>query len=139
MYINNVCKHNNSLAYTSIGAATLMALGEHAHSLTELDCRFCSFPSSTDLTSLARGCSQLRTLRLSRCEINDTHLAAIGRYCSALIDLDISYTYVTDYGIIALANGICRQLQSLSVVKCNVTTIGLQALYATRPDIVIER
>jgi hypothetical protein len=41
--------------------------------------------------------------------------------------------------MLALANGICHLLSTLTITRCDVTTIGLQSLYANRPNLVIQR
>ncbi|CAH9083883.1 unnamed protein product [Cuscuta epithymum] len=65
----------------------------------------------------------LEVLNLDGCpKITDTSLTALAENCVLLNDLDVSRCSVTDSGVAALAHGVQRNLQILSLSCCGMVT-----------------
>ncbi|XP_047329571.1 EIN3-binding F-box protein 1-like [Impatiens glandulifera] len=67
--------------------------------------------------------STLEQLNLDGCKgLTDASLIAIARDCSMLTELDVSRLGITDLGVAALASGLQFNLQILSVAGCSKVT-----------------
>ncbi|XP_022858089.1 F-box/LRR-repeat protein 4-like [Olea europaea var. sylvestris] len=82
------------------------------------------------LISIAEKCKLLVSLQLEECHLDDEALAAIGKYCSRLEDINLrDCVGLTDAGLFQLAVGCGRTLKSLGVASCeSLTDISLEAV-----------
>ncbi|XP_012069470.1 F-box/LRR-repeat protein 4 isoform X1 [Jatropha curcas] len=110
--------------------AGLSALGDGFPRLEKLSLIWCSTVSSLGLMSLAYKCSFLVSLDLQGCYVGDNGLAAIGRGCKRLEDLNLRFCEgLTDTGLVELAQGCGKSLKTVSVAACaKITDISLEAV-----------
>ncbi|KAF2287798.1 hypothetical protein GH714_002762 [Hevea brasiliensis] len=114
----------------SLSDAGLSALGDGFPRLEKLSLIWCSTVSSLGLMSLAYKCSFLMSLDLQGCYVGDRGLAAVGKCCKQLEDLNLRFCEgVTDTGLVELAQGCGKSLKSLGVAACaKITHISLEAV-----------
>ncbi|GKU85623.1 hypothetical protein SLEP1_g262 [Rubroshorea leprosula] len=108
----------------------LTALADEFVKLEKLSLIWCSDISSFGLTSFAQKCASLRSLDLQGCYIGDQGLAAVGKCCQQLQDLNLRFCEgLSDRGLIDLAIGCGESLKSLGVAACaKITDISLEAV-----------
>ncbi|GAA0160927.1 hypothetical protein LIER_17367 [Lithospermum erythrorhizon] len=83
--------------------------------LNTLECRGCPLVTSLGLGAIAIGCKQLTKLDIKKCyNIDDTGMVPLAHFCQNLRQINLSYTSVTDVGLLSLASVSC--LQSLTVL-----------------------
>ncbi|XP_047954986.1 F-box/LRR-repeat protein 3-like [Salvia hispanica] len=108
-----------------IGDTSLTALAACIH-LKTLEIRGCPCLSSLGLSAVAIGCKQLAVLDIKKCYITDDGLISLAQNSQSLKQINISYCPVTDVGLVALAS--IRRLQNLTVLNVmKVTVDGLVA------------
>ena len=90
---------------------------------------------------------KLTVLNLSNCHISDEALRALSQYgCYQLVDLNVSYTMVTDGGVAALCvgknsdQGGCPNLRSLQLTGTRITDRSLRLIggYVAEQDNVAQ-
>nr|XP_023922352.1 F-box/LRR-repeat protein 4 isoform X3 [Quercus suber] len=113
-----------------ISDAMLSVLGEGFSKLEKLSLIWCNNVTSTGLASLAQKCSLLKSLDLQGCYVGDPGLAAVGQCCKWLEDLNLRFCEgLTDAGVIELALGCGKSLNTLGVAACaKITDISLEAV-----------
>uniref|UniRef100_A0A2P2JXI3 F-box/LRR-repeat protein 15-like leucin rich repeat domain-containing protein n=1 Tax=Rhizophora mucronata TaxID=61149 RepID=A0A2P2JXI3_RHIMU len=95
--------------------------------LNTFESRGCPLITSLGLAAIAVGCKQLTKLDIKKCHnIDDAGMLPLAHFSQYLRQINISYTSVTDVGLLALASISC--LQSLTVLHLKgLTPNGLAA------------
>ncbi|PKA64853.1 F-box/LRR-repeat protein 3 [Apostasia shenzhenica] len=104
-----------NLAYcTEVTDNALRSLSK-CSKLNTLEIRGCSQISDCGLATIAEGCREIAKLDLKKCyDISDIGMVPLAHLCCSLRQLNLSYSSVTDVGLLALANTSC--LQSLTIL-----------------------
>ncbi|KAK9734331.1 hypothetical protein RND81_04G132200 [Saponaria officinalis] len=83
--------------------------------LNTLECRGCPLISSLGIAAMAVGCKQLTKLDIKKCyNINDFGIIPLAHFSQNLRNINLSYTSVTDVGLLSLASISC--LQSMTIL-----------------------
>ncbi|XP_047307705.1 F-box/LRR-repeat protein 3-like [Impatiens glandulifera] len=83
--------------------------------LNTLEIRGCSFITSTGLAAIAMGCRNLTKLDIKKCcSIDDAGMITLAHFSQYLRLINLSYSSVTDIGLLSLASISC--LQSLTIL-----------------------
>ncbi|XP_015897663.3 F-box/LRR-repeat protein 3 isoform X1 [Ziziphus jujuba] len=91
--------------------------------LNTLESRGCPLITSLGLAAIAVGCKQLTKLDIKKCSnIDDTGMIPLAHFSQNLRQINLSYTSVTDVGLLSLASISC--LQSLTILHLNGLTPG---------------
>ncbi|KAJ8898931.1 hypothetical protein K2173_008425 [Erythroxylum novogranatense] len=100
-------------------------------SLTTFESRGCPLLTSLGLAAIAVGCKQLNKLDIKKChDIDDAAMLPLAHFCQNLRQINLSYTSVTDVGLLSLACLSC--LQSLTILHLKGLTLnGLAAALPT--------
>ncbi|KAL6987915.1 hypothetical protein U1Q18_013661 [Sarracenia purpurea var. burkii] len=86
--------------------------------LNTLESRGCPLVTSLGLAAIAVGCKQLIKLDIKKCyNINDTVMIPLAHYSQNLRQINLSYTSVTDVGLMSLASISCLQNMSILHLK----------------------
>ncbi|KAK4396062.1 F-box/LRR-repeat protein 3 [Sesamum angolense] len=95
--------------------------------LKTLESRGCPLITSLGLTAVAVGCKQLAKLDIKKCHsIDDAGMIPLAHFSQNLKQINLSYTSVTDVGLLSLASISC--LQSMTVLHLEgLTPSGLAA------------
>lgn len=89
--------------------------------LVQLELRACSQITSAGISYIGASCKHLRELDVKRCKfVGDHGVLALSRGCRNLRQVNLSYTAVTDAGMMAIANMSC--IQDMKLVHVNVTS-----------------
>ncbi|CAI0466491.1 unnamed protein product [Linum tenue] len=97
----------------------LITLSDQFPALERLSLIWCSNVSSLGLVSLSLKCSLLKSLDLQGCYVGDGGLAAIGRCCKQLQELNLRFCEgLSDVGLVELAEGCSKSLKTLGVAAC---------------------
>ncbi|XP_051130336.1 F-box/LRR-repeat protein 3 [Andrographis paniculata] len=112
-----------NIAYCKlISDRSMMSLSK-CSKLNTLESRGCSMITSLGITAIAVGCKQLSKLDIKKClNIDDTGMIPLAHFCQNLKQINLSYTSVTDVGLLSLASIGC--LQSLTVLHLNGLSPG---------------
>ncbi|KAL8517148.1 hypothetical protein ACS0TY_015385 [Phlomoides rotata] len=116
-----------SIAYcTLISDRSLMALSKCSQ-LNTLEIRGCPLVTSLGLAAIAVGCKQLAKLDIKKCpNIDDGGMIPLAHFSQNLKQINLSYTSVTDVGLLSLASISC--LQTMTVLhQEGLTPSGLAA------------
>ncbi|KZV15255.1 F-box/LRR-repeat protein 3 [Dorcoceras hygrometricum] len=105
---------------------SLMSLSK-CSKLHTLEIRGCTLITSSGLAAIAEGCRQLAKLDVKKCpNIDDSGMLPYARLSQNLKQVNLSYTSVTDMGLLSLACISC--LQSLTVLHVEgLTPTGIAA------------
>ena len=93
--------------------------------LQNLQC--CNTPVTDVAARLLSQCTALTNLNLSSTSITDTGVTLVAESCPLLQSLDLSFCKVTDSGALALSFG-CPELRYLSLKHTTVGELGLVAI-----------
>ncbi|GMY25618.1 F-box/LRR-repeat protein 3 [Fagus crenata] len=95
--------------------------------LNTIECRGCPHITSLGLATIAAGCKQLTKLDIKKCyKIDDTGMIPLAHFSQNLKQINLSYSSVTDVGLLSLASISC--LQSLTILHLkDLTPSGLAA------------
>ncbi|KAL2500266.1 F-box/LRR-repeat protein 3 [Forsythia ovata] len=95
--------------------------------LNTLESRGCPLITSFGLSAVAMGCKQLTKLDIKNCQnIDDAGMIPLAHFSQNLRQINLSYTSVTDVGLLSLASVSC--LQSMTVLHLEgLTPSGLAA------------
>ncbi|GFP92796.1 F-box/LRR-repeat protein 3 [Phtheirospermum japonicum] len=116
-----------NLAYCEfISDCALMSLSK-CSKLNTLESRGCPLITSSGLAAIAVGCKQLSRLDIKKCRnIDDAGMIHLAHFSQNLEQINLSYSSVTDVGLLSLASISC--LQSMTVLHLEgLTPIGLVA------------
>ncbi|KAG8377089.1 hypothetical protein BUALT_Bualt09G0132100 [Buddleja alternifolia] len=116
-----------NIAYcTSITDRSLMTLSQ-CLKLNTLESRGCPLITSFGLAAIAVECKQLSKLDIKKCRnIGDGGMIPLAHFSQNLKQINVSYTSVTDVGLLSLASISC--LQSMTVLHVEgLTPSGLAA------------
>ncbi|EPS67415.1 hypothetical protein M569_07360 [Genlisea aurea] len=116
-----------SLSYcSSISDRSLRSLSK-CSKLNTLECRGCPLVTSLGLAAIAVGCKQLSKLDIKKCRnVDDAGMVPLARFSLNLKQINLSYTSVTEVGLLSLASISC--LQSLTALHVEgMTAAGLGA------------
>ncbi|CAA0836241.1 F-box/LRR-repeat protein 3 [Striga hermonthica] len=116
-----------NIAYCDfISDSALMSLAK-CSKLNTLETRGCALITSSGLAAVAAGCKQLSKLDIKKCgNIDDAGIMHLANFSQNLKQINLSYSSVTDVGLLSLASISC--LQSLTVLHLEgLTPIGLCA------------
>ncbi|XP_059668097.1 F-box/LRR-repeat protein 3 [Cornus florida] len=116
-----------NIAYCKdITDSSLLSLSK-CSKLSTLESRGCLLITSFGLAAIAVGCKLLTKLDIKKCyNINDAGMIPLARFCHKLGQINLSYSSVTDVGLLALASISC--LQSITILHLkNLTPSGLTA------------
>ncbi|KAG6437039.1 hypothetical protein SASPL_101946 [Salvia splendens] len=116
-----------NIAYcTSISDTSLIALSK-CTKMSTLETRGCPLVTSLGLAAIAVGCKQLTRLDIKKCvNIDDGGMIPLSHFSQNLNQINLSYTNVTDLGLLSLARISC--LQSMTLLhREGVTPAGLAA------------
>ncbi|KAM1380147.1 hypothetical protein ACFX2I_021915 [Malus domestica] len=114
----------------SLSDAGMTAIGDGFPKLEKLSLIWCSSVSSIGLTSLADKCKLLKSLDLQGCYVGDQGLAAVGKCCKQLEDLNLRFCEgLTDVCLVELALGVGNSLKSLGIAACaKITDAAMEAV-----------
>ncbi|CAN1276870.1 F-box/LRR-repeat protein 3 [Linum perenne] len=91
--------------------------------LNTFESRGCSLITSLGLAAIAVGCRQLSKLDVKKCHsIDDAGMLPLAHFSQGLRQIILSYTSVTDVGLLSLASISC--LQSITVLHLSGLTAG---------------
>lgn len=91
--------------------------------LNTLETRGCPLITSFGLAAIAVGCKKLSKLDIKKCHnINDAGMLPLAHFSQNLRQINLSYSSVTDVGLLSLASISC--LQSLTILHLNGLTPG---------------
>ncbi|KAH9608610.1 hypothetical protein KSS87_004379 [Heliosperma pusillum] len=86
--------------------------------LNTLECRGCPLISSLGIAAIAVGCKQLKKLDIKKCyNINDFGIIPLAHFSQNLRAINLSYTSVTDVGLLSLASISCLQTMIILHLK----------------------
>lgn len=104
-----------NIAYCkSITDRSLMSLS-NCSKLNTLESRGCPLITSDGLEAVSTGCKQLSKLDIKKCRnIDDAGMISLAHFSQNLKQINLSYTSVTDVGLLSLASISC--LQSMTVL-----------------------
>ncbi|KAK6943214.1 Leucine-rich repeat [Dillenia turbinata] len=95
--------------------------------LNTLEIRGCPLVTSLGLTAIAVGCKQLSKLDIKKCyNINDAGMIPLAHFAQNLRQINLSYSSVTDVGLLSLASISCLQSMTILHLK-GLTPSGLVA------------
>uniref|UniRef100_A0A7N0UJ49 F-box/LRR-repeat protein 12 n=1 Tax=Kalanchoe fedtschenkoi TaxID=63787 RepID=A0A7N0UJ49_KALFE len=81
-----------------------------------LDC--CFGITDQGLEFVGSGCPSLVAISFSRCYVNDSGLECLAKYCTGLLEMNLSYcSFISDNGIRCLTQH-CRELRSVKISHC---------------------
>ncbi|KAI3441434.1 uncharacterized protein J3R85_002345 [Psidium guajava] len=105
---------------------SLMSLSK-CKRLNTLEIRGCPLITSLGLAAIAVRCRQLNKLDIKKCcNIDDAGMIPLAHFSQNLRQINLSYTSVTDVGLLSLASISC--LQSITILHLNgLTPSGLAA------------
>ncbi|KAH1266304.1 F-box/LRR-repeat protein 3 [Glycine max] len=104
----------NTSYCTSITDRALITLSKCSN-LKTLEIRGCLLVTSIGLAAIAMNCRQLSRLDIKKCyNIDDSGMIALAHFSQNLRQINLSYSSVTDVGLLSLANISC--LQSFTVL-----------------------
>ncbi|KAJ6922596.1 F-box/LRR-repeat protein 3 isoform X2 [Populus alba x Populus x berolinensis] len=106
--------------------SSLLALSKCSR-LNTFESRGCPLITSLGLAAIAAGCKQLNKLDIKKCHnIGDAAMLQLAHFSQNLRQITLSYSSVTDVGLLALASISC--LQSMTVLHLKgLTPSGLSA------------
>ncbi|XAR55773.1 hypothetical protein NMG60_11035973 [Bertholletia excelsa] len=113
-----------NIAYcNNITDCSLLALSK-CPKLNTFESRGCPLITSLGLAAIAVGCKQLTKLDLKKCpNVNDAGMIPLAHFSQNLKQINLSYTSVTDVGLLSLACICC--LQSMNILHLGLTPSGL--------------
>lgn len=83
--------------------------------LNTLECRGCPLITSLGVAAIAVGCKQISKLDIKKCyNINDFGAIPLAHFSQNLRQVNLSYTSITDVGLLSLASISC--LQSMTIL-----------------------
>ncbi|KAJ0027741.1 hypothetical protein Pint_34981 [Pistacia integerrima] len=95
--------------------------------LNTFESRGCPFITSLGLAAIAVGCKQLTKLDIKKCHnINDVGMLPLAHFSQNLRQINLSYSSVTDVGLLSLASLGCLQSMTILHLK-GLTPSGLAA------------
>lgn len=95
--------------------------------LNTLESRGCTLITSLGLAAIAVGCKQLNKLDIKKCHnIDDAGMIPLAHFSQNLRQINLSYTSVTDVGLLSLASISCLQSMTILHLK-GLTPSGLAA------------
>ncbi|XP_020236859.1 F-box/LRR-repeat protein 3 [Cajanus cajan] len=104
----------NTSYCTSITDRALISLSKCSN-LTTLEIRGCLLATSIGLAAIAMNCRQLSRLDIKKCyNIDDSGMIPLAHFSQNLRQINLSYSSVTDVGLLSLASISC--LQSFTVL-----------------------
>lgn len=104
----------NTAYCKSITDRSLMSLS-NCSKLNTLESRGCPLITSVGLEAVSTGCKQLSKLDIKKCHnIDDAGMISLAHFSQNLKQINLSYTSVTDVGLLSLASISC--LQSMTVL-----------------------
>ncbi|KAK8950398.1 F-box/LRR-repeat protein 3 [Platanthera guangdongensis] len=116
--------------YRSVGITDtgIMAIACGCPLLQMINLAYCTEITDIALRSLSK-CSKLNTLELRGCfQVSNYGLAGVALGCREIIKLDIKKCYhITDAGMVSLAR-LCYHLRQINLSYSSVTEVGLLAL-----------
>lgn len=105
--------------------------------MTELSLEDCKLLSERAFFDLARACTRLQKLNLSRTHASDTAVIEIASRCRGLTSLTLTRCdNITDRGVLEVVKH-ALSLQTLDVTSCHVTKATIQEAQAMRPTLSI--
>ncbi|XAR68752.1 hypothetical protein NMG60_11000110 [Bertholletia excelsa] len=112
-----------NIAYCkNITDASLISLSR-CSKLNTLESRGCPFITSLGLVAIAERCKQLTRLDIKKCyNINDAGMIPLAHFSQNLKQINLSYSSVTDVGLLSLASISC--LQSMTILHLKGLTPG---------------
>ncbi|KAF7145150.1 hypothetical protein RHSIM_Rhsim04G0124000 [Rhododendron simsii] len=95
--------------------------------LNTLESRGCSLITSLGIMAIATGCRQLIKLDIKKCcNVNDTGMIPLAHFSQNLRQINLSYSSVTEVGLLSLASISCLQSMNILHLK-RLTPSGLAA------------
>ncbi|KAL8140998.1 hypothetical protein V2J09_007019 [Rumex salicifolius] len=105
---------------------SLLALSKCSN-LNTLECRGCPLITSMGLVAIAAGCRQLTKLDIKKCSnIDDFGMIPLARFSQNLRHINLSYSSITDVGLLSLASISCLQTMIILHLR-GLTPRGLAA------------
>ncbi|KAL7248646.1 hypothetical protein ACSBR2_003399 [Camellia fascicularis] len=116
-----------NIAYCNdITDSSLISLSK-CSKLNTLESRGCTLVTSLGLAAIAVGCKQLTKLDIKKCyKINDAGMIPLAHFSQNLRQINLSYSSVTDVGLLSLASISCLQTMTILHLK-ELTPSGLAA------------
>ncbi|KAK4582280.1 hypothetical protein RGQ29_025452 [Quercus rubra] len=95
--------------------------------LNTIECRGCPHITSLGLAAIAAGCKQLTKLDIKKCyKIDDAGMIPLAYFSQNLKQINLSYSSVTDVGLLSLASISCLHTLTILHLK-GLTPSGLAA------------
>ncbi|KAI8559411.1 hypothetical protein RHMOL_Rhmol04G0171600 [Rhododendron molle] len=95
--------------------------------LNTLESRGCSLITSLGIMAIAAGCKQLIKLDIKKCcNVDDTGMIPLAHFSQNLRQINLSYSSVTEVGLLSLASISCLQSMNILHLK-RLTPSGLAA------------
>ncbi|KAK7835748.1 f-box/lrr-repeat protein 3 [Quercus suber] len=95
--------------------------------LNTIECRGCPHITSLGLAAIAAGCKQLTKLDIKKCyKVDDAGMIPLAYFSQNLKQINLSYSSVTDVGLLSLASISCLQTLTILHLK-GLTPSGLAA------------
>lgn len=109
-------------------------------SLTHLDLGYLQDVNPDMLVQIVPTLTKIQVLKLNNSVILDQACDEIGKHCPHLVELDVSHTYISDFGLQALCadedgNLRCQKLLKISLRDCKNTPRGVGILLYYLPNI----
>ncbi|KAK4797943.1 hypothetical protein SAY86_030269 [Trapa natans] len=119
---------SEGLSHISKSCSKLVELDLYRSSgISESECRACPLITSLGLGVITIGCKQLAKLDIKKCnKIDDAGMIPLAHFSENLRQINLSYTSVTDAGLLALASISCLQSMTILHLK-GLTLSGLTA------------
>ncbi|XP_072970226.1 F-box/LRR-repeat protein 12-like [Typha angustifolia] len=103
---------------TELPDSALSRLGSYGLSLQSLSLYCCFGITDNGLAQVPRGCPNLVTVTLHRCNVTDVGLESLAKSCHGLKNVNLGYCMlISDHGINKLCQG-CPLLQALIISYC---------------------
>nr|CAB3221472.1 protein AMN1 homolog [Phallusia mammillata] len=122
---------------TSMG---IRRCGESCKLLQTVFLRRCENVDDEGIIAIAENCKFLRKLNISGCVlVGDDSLKALSTHCKQLAHINFSATFVTDHGVLCLANGECSEtLKEVHMSNCkSLTDIAVECVATSCPSLEV--
>ncbi|KAL2506733.1 F-box/LRR-repeat protein 4 [Abeliophyllum distichum] len=134
----------NGTGTSSLSDSGLADVGDGFKRLEKLSLIWCSNVTDVGLSSIAEKSKVLKSLDIQACHVGDKGLAAVGKYCTQLEDLNLwSCKGLTDTGLILLVIGCGRTLKSLGLAACakitDASLAAIQSLSTTKACLAVAK
>ncbi|MQL76200.1 hypothetical protein Taro_008567, partial [Colocasia esculenta] len=117
---------------TELPDSAITRLRDSGPTLRSISLYYCSGMTDPGISLMSTGCPHLVSITLYRCNITDEGLECLAKNCSALVNINLSYSmFISDHGIAAISRD-CLQMRVLVVSSCKgITGTGFTGCSST--------